>query len=134
MKYYFKILFISTFFILSCNELENQNISNIDFVPVDSNILLNINDLTSTNEILKSNPVISKFYSEKDLIASKINDLTIDKSKNGILSLSPFGKDQTAYTFIGKIEINDSIFDNYIFDHTYQNYDIYNKGNDKKCL
>ena len=52
MKYYFKILFISTFFILSCNELENQNISNIDFVPFDSNILLNINDLTSTNEIL----------------------------------------------------------------------------------
>ena len=134
MKYYFKILFISTFFILSCNELENQNISNIDFVPFDSNILLNINDLTSTNEILKLNPVISKFYSEKDLIASKINDLTIDKSKNGILSLSPFGKDQTAYTFIGKVDINDSIFDNYIFDHTYQNYDIYNKGNDKKMF
>jgi len=127
MKTFLKLFFITVLFFLSCNNIDQENISGINFIPVDSHTILNINDLEATKNIFKLNPLMSSIYSKTDIISSKLNDLTSKESNNGILSLSPYGKDQLAYTFISKIEINDSIFYNDVFDHTYQKFDIYKR-------
>ena len=127
MKTFLKLFSLALVFFYSCNTVDLENISGIDFIPTESHTILNINDLDTTKEIFQSNPLIPNIYSESEIISSRLNDLTIRESKNGILSLSPYGKDQVAYTFVSKIVVNDSIFQNEKFDHIYQNNNIYSR-------
>ena len=63
-----------------------------------------------------------------------MNLLSNSFTKKGVLSLSPFSKDETAYTFISRVELSDSIFNNDDFNRTYQNFDIYSKKNINKTI
>ena len=112
MKTFFKLFSLALVFFYSCNNVDLENISGIDFIPTESYTILNINDLDTTKEIFQSNPLIPNIYSELEIISSRLNDLTVRESKNGVLSLSSYGKDQVAYTFVSKIVVNDSIFQN----------------------
>ena len=58
MKTFFKLFSLALVFFYSCNNVDLENISGIDFIPTESYTILNINDLDTTKEIFQSNPLI----------------------------------------------------------------------------
>ena len=80
MKTFFKLFSLALVFFYSCNNVDLENISGIDFIPSESYTILNINDLDTTKEIFQSNPLIPNIYSELEIISSLIQnkkDMTI---------------------------------------------------------
>ena len=59
MKFSIKIVLL-TFLLISasCSKIDNENISELDFIPVESIKLVNINDLDNTKNILKKSATI----------------------------------------------------------------------------
>ena len=80
MKTFLKLFFTTVLFFLSCNNIDQENISGINFIPIDSHTILNINDLEATKNIFKLNPLMSSIYTNTDIISSKLNDLTSKES------------------------------------------------------
>ena len=56
-----KTLFLFTLLALfnSCSEINNNNISSLNYLPAESELILNINDLKNTKEILLKNKNLS---------------------------------------------------------------------------
>ena len=44
------------------SKIENSNISELDFIPLESVKIININDLSITKNILEKNQLISNLY------------------------------------------------------------------------
>ncbi len=42
MKTFLKLFFTTILFFLSCNNIDQENISGINFIPIDSHTILNI--------------------------------------------------------------------------------------------
>ena len=61
MKTFFKLFALALVFFYSCNKVDLENISGIDFIPTESYTILNINDLDTTKEIFQSNPPYPKY-------------------------------------------------------------------------
>ena len=57
-----KILFVFLLITASCSKIENSNISELDFIPLESYKIININDLSVTKNILENNQLISNLY------------------------------------------------------------------------
>ena len=123
------ILFLFLLITASCSKIENSNISELDFIPLESDKIININDLSVTKNILEKNQLISNLYPNSKVVYNNLNLLSNSFTKKGVLSLSPFSKNETAYTFISRVELGDSIFNNDDFNRTYQNFDIYSNKN-----
>ena len=123
------ILFLFLLITASCSKIENSNISELDFIPLESDKIININDLSVTKNILEKNQLISNLYPNSKVVYNYLNLLSNSFTKKGVLSLSPFSKNETAYTFISRVELSDSIFNNDEFNKTYQNFDIYSNKN-----
>ena len=98
-------------------------------MPSDSSIIININDIDTTRKILNENLLVNAIYPTYKSITKKLSILVDDKIKNGILSVSPYGKDDLAYTFISKIDLNDSLFNDLNKLQKYQNFNIYSNDN-----
>ena len=47
------ILFVFLLITASCSKIENSNISELDFIPLESVKIININDLSVTKNILE---------------------------------------------------------------------------------
>ena len=106
------IFFLFLVITASCSKIENSNISELDFIPLESVKIININDLSVTKNILEKNQLISNLYPNSKVVYNNLNLLSNSFTKKGVLSLSPFSKDETAYTFISRVELSDSIFNN----------------------
>ncbi len=125
MKRLILIFIISTSF-YSCSDKKNNTVSAFSFIPVESKVILNINDLINTKEILSQNENLTKISSLKNEILDQLISLSnINSSNNGILSLSSFGKDQIAYTYIRETNSQDSILISDIIKGSYQNNKIF---------
>ena len=77
----------------SCSKIENSNISELDFIPLESDKIININDLSVTKNILEKNQLISNLYPNSKVVYNNLNLLSNSFTKKGVLSLSPFSKD-----------------------------------------
>ena len=130
MKFISKFFLSFLFLIYSCSSDQETLISGLDLLPSDSSIIININDIDTTRKILNENLLINAIYPKYKSITKKLNILVDDKIKNGILSVSPYGKDDLAYTFVSKIDLNDSLFNDLNKLQKYQNVNIY--SDDKK--
>jgi hypothetical protein len=87
---------------------------------------LNINDLNNTKEILSKNKNLSSISISKSKILAHLNSLSNEYSNNsGLLSLTSFGKNQTAYTYIREVNFQDSISKSDIIKGEYQNNKIF---------
>jgi len=128
------ILFVFLLITVTCSKIENSNISELDFIPLESVKIININDLSVTKNILENNQLISNLYPNSKIVYNNLNLLSNSFTKKGVLSLSPFSKGETAYTFISRVELSDSIFNNDDFNRNYQNFDIYSKKNINKTI
>ncbi len=129
MKFISKLFLSFLFLIYSCSSNQETLISGLDLLPSDSSIIININDIDTTRKILNENLLVNAIYPMYKSITKKLSILVDDKIKNGILSVSPYGKDDLAYTFISKIDLNDSLFNDLNKLQKYQNFNIYSNDN-----
>ena len=129
MKFIGKFFLTFLFLIYSCSSNQETLISGLDLLPSDSSIIININDIDTTRKILNENLLVNAIYPKYKSITKKLSILVDDKIKNGILSVSPYGKDDLAYTFISKIDLNDSLFNDLNKLQKYQNVNIYSNDN-----
>lgn len=123
-----KTIFLYTLLALfnSCSDINNKNISSLNYLPAESELILNINDLNNTKEILSKNKNLSSISISKSKILAQLNSLSNEYSNNsGLLSLTSFGKNQTAYTYIREVNFKDSISKSDIIKGEYQNNKIY---------
>ena len=121
-------LFLFTLLALfnSCSDINNKNISSLNYLPAESELILNINDLKNTKEILLKNENLSSISISKSKILAQLNSLSNEYSNNsGLLSLTSFGKNQTAYTYIRETNFQDSISKSDIIKGEYQNNKIF---------
>jgi hypothetical protein len=123
-----KIIFLFSLLVLfnSCSDINNKNISSLNYLPAESELILNINDLNNTKEILSKNKNLSSISISKSKILAQLNSLSNEYSNNsGLLSLTSFGKNQTAYTYIREVNFQDSISKSDIIKGEYQNNKIF---------
>ena len=123
-----KIIFLFTLLALlnSCSGINNKDVSSLNFLPIDSELILNINDLINTKEILSKNKNLSNISFSKSKVLDQLNSLSNEYSNNsGLLSLTPFGKNQTAYTYIREVNFQDSILKTDLIKGEYQNNKIF---------
>ena len=122
----FKLLLLASLLVYSCNNSDNEFISLYSFLPEDSSVIVNINNLNNTKEILDNNELLPSVLSSTHEISAQLNLLSKKKSdKNGILSLSSFGKDEIAFTYIRKSNSFDSIQENDLLKNTYLKSEIF---------
>ena len=123
-----KIIFLFTLLTLfnSCSDINNKNISSLNYLPPESELILNINDLNNTKEILLKNKKLSSISISKSKILTQLNLLSNEYSNSsGLLSLTSFGKNQTAYTYIREVNSRDSISKSDLIKSEYQNSKIF---------
>jgi len=123
-----KIIFLFSLLVLfnSCSDINNKNISSLNYLPAESELILNINDLNNTKEILSKNKKLNSISIAKSKILAQLNSLSNEYSNNsGLLSLTSFGKNQTAYTYIREVNFQDSISKSDIIKGEYQNNKIF---------
>ena len=122
----FKLFLLASLLVYSCNNSENEFTSLYSFLPEDSSVIVNINNLNNTKEILDNNELLPSVLSSTHEISAQLNLLSKKKSdKNGILSLSSFGKDDIAFTYIRKSNSFDSIQEDDILKNTYLKSEIF---------
>jgi hypothetical protein len=68
-----KIIFLFTLLALfnSCSDINNKNISSLNYLPPESELILNINDLNNTKEILSKNKNLSNISISKSKILAQ---------------------------------------------------------------
>jgi hypothetical protein len=123
-----KIIFPFTLLALfnSCSDINNKNISSLNYLPAESELILNINDLNNTKEILLKNKNLSSISISKSKILTQLNSLSNEYSNSsGLLSITSFGKNQTAYTYIREVNFRDSISKSDFTKAEYQNNKIF---------
>ena len=126
MKNQLKFLFFILLMFCSCSNIDNRTSSSLSFVPADSDIIININDINNTKEFLSRNKTFSDIISSKKLILNQLNNLSsINSVSEGIFTLSSFGKNQIAYTYIRKTNSKDSISLNDIVKGEYQKNKVF---------
>ncbi|MDA9595922.1 hypothetical protein N9R90_02030 [Flavobacteriaceae bacterium] len=120
------LIFITSVLFFSCSDINNKDISPFNFLPPESEVILNINNLNNTKEILSKNKNLSNISSSKNKILNQLNSLSKKNSNNsGLLSLTPFGKNQIAYTYIRETNTQDSISKSDIEKGEYQKNKIF---------
>jgi len=132
-----KIIFHFTLLALfnSCSDINNKNISSLNYLPAESELILNINDLNNTKEILLKNKNLSSISISKSKILTQLNSLSNEYSNSsGLLSLTSFGKNQTAYTYIREVNSRDSISKSDLIKSEYQNSKIFIDTSDTKDI
>jgi len=122
----FKLFFFASLLICSCSKSDNETISLFKFLPGDSEVIININDLSNTKEILTNNKLLPFIISSTKEISSKLNLLSNKNSeREGLLSLSTYGKNEIAFTYIRKSNSFDTILENDTLKNNYQKNEIF---------
>ena len=120
-----RFILIITVLFFSCSDVNNE-ISSLNFLPTDSEVIININNLSNTKEILSKNKNLDNISTSKSKIANQLNLLSNKNSSNsGLFSLTSFGKNQIAYTYIRETNSQDSIFKSDIEKGEYQKNKIF---------
>ncbi len=132
----FKILFLSSLLIYSCTNYEDETISLFNFLPSDSKVIININDLDNTKDILNNNVVLPILLSSSKEISDQLNLLSnINSERQGLLTLSTYGKNEVAFTYIRKSNSFDTISENDTLKNKYQKSELFfQKINDKELF
>ena len=122
----FKLLFLSSLLIYSCTNYEDETISLFNFLPSDSKVIVNINDLNNTKDILNNNNVLPILLSTSKEISNQLDLLSNKNSeREGLFSLSTYGKNEIAFTYIRKSNSFDTISEVDTLKTKYQKSEIF---------
>ena len=72
----FKLLLLASLLVYSCNNSDNEFISLYSFLPEDSSVIVNINNLNNTKEILDNNELLPSVLSSTHEISAQLNLLS----------------------------------------------------------
>jgi len=89
--------------VLACSTTIKKSNTFIDYIPKDAQVIIKINDLEQTKNLLRDNDFIKK--NRKLDFFSYFRDLPVlnqAKTLKGILCFSPIGKNDFEYTYISK--------------------------------
>jgi len=82
----FKLFFLASLLIYSCTNSDNESISLFDFLPADSRLIIDINDLNNTKEILNNNKLLPIVLSTSKEISNQLSILSNPNSeREGLL-------------------------------------------------
>ena len=122
----FKLFFIASFLIYSCSNSDNETISLFNFLPSDSRLVISVNDLNNTKDILKENKLLPVVLSKSKEISTQLNLLSNKNSdREGLLSLSSYGKNEVAFTYIRKSNSFDTISEGDSLKNKYQKSELF---------
>ncbi len=99
------VVFLFACFTISCNNETKESNALIDHIPIDSQVVIKINNLEEAssklrdNNFIKNNKQIAFFDYFKDV--SVLNETSKQK---GLLCFSPRGKNDFDYTYISKLD------------------------------
>ncbi|WP_299443351.1 ribonuclease HII [uncultured Aquimarina sp.] len=100
------VILISTI-VLACNTTTEKPNTLIDYIPKDAQVILKINDLEQTKNMLRDNDFLKKnndleffTYFKALPILDQINQ------PKGLLCFSPIGKNDFEYTYISKFDLS----------------------------
>ena len=77
----FKLFLLASLLIFSCNSSDNESISLYNFLPNESSVIININDLNNTKEILNKNKILPIVLSSTKEISTQLNLLSNKNSE-----------------------------------------------------
>ena len=121
-----RLFYLSLLLIYSCNNHYNETISLFDFLPSDSKVVVSINDLNNTKEILSNNKLIPIVLSISKEISEQLSLLSNkDSEREGLLSLSTYGKNEIAFTYIRKANSFDTISEGDSLRNKYQKSELF---------
>ena len=122
----FKLFFLASFLIYSCSNSNNETISLFNFLPSDSRVVISVNNLNNTKDILKNNKLLPIVFSKSKEISNQLNLLSNKNSdRQGLLSLSNYGKNEIAYTYIRKSNSFDTISESDSLKNKYQKSELF---------
>ena len=122
----FKLFFLVVLSIYSCTNSDKEAISLFNFLPSDSNVIISINDLNNTKEILNNNKLLPIVLSTSKEISNQLGLLSNNNSdRKGLFSLSTYGKKEIAFTYIRKSNSFDTISEGDILKNKYQKSEIF---------
>jgi len=129
----FKLFFLGSLLIYSCSNSNDETISLFNFLPSDSMVVISINDLNNTKDILKNNELLPIVLSKSKEISNQLNLLSNKNSeREGLLSLSTYGKNDIAYTYIRKSNSFDTISKGDSLKNKYLKSELFSKKIDGK--
>ena len=122
----FKLFLLTSLLIYSCTGSEKEAISLFNFLPTDSTVIININDLNNTKEILNNNKLLPIVSPLSKIISNQLSLLSNNNSeREGLLSLSTYGKNEIAYTYIRRSNSFDTISEVDTLKNKYQKSEIF---------
>ena len=122
----FKLFFLVALLIHSCTNSDKEAISLFNFLPSDSNVIISINDLNNTKEILNNNKLLPIVLSTSKEISNQLGLLSNNNSdRKGLFSLSTYGKNEIAFTYIRKSNSFDTISEGDTLKNKYQKSEIF---------
>ena len=122
----FRLFFLLLLLIYSCTNSDKEDISLFKFLPTDSKVIININDLNNTKEILNNNMLLPIVLSTSKEISNHLNLLSNNNSdRKGLFSLSTYGKNEIAFTYIRKSNSIDTISAGDTLKNKYQKSQIF---------
>ena len=122
----FKLFFLVALLVHSCTNYNKEAISLFNFLPTDSKVIISINDLNNTKEILNKNGLLPVVLSTSKEISNQLNLLSNNNSdRKGLFSLSTYGKNEIAFTYIRKSNSFDTISEGDTLKNKYQKSEIF---------
>jgi len=116
LKFILLLLYLTIFqFFSSCSELVNEKISYFDWIPQETNLVIQINNNNKFNNELKNNKILSFIKNLNPEISKSISDiLPNERSEKYLIFLSNIGKEKIGFTYLGKSGVvkNDSLVEN----------------------
>mgnify|MGYP001208620808 FL=1 len=122
----FKLFFLTVLLIYSCTNSDKEAISLFNFLPNDSKVIISINDLGNTKEILNKNKLLPVVLSTSKEISNQLGLLSNNNSdRKGLFSLSTYGKNEIAFTYIRKSNSFDTISEVDTLKNKYEKSEIF---------
>ena len=82
----FKLFLLASLLVYSCNNSDNEFIFYSFFAQMYSSVIININNLNNTKEILDNNKLLPSVLSSTNEISAQLDLLSKKSDKNGIFS------------------------------------------------
>ncbi len=122
----FKLFFLTVLLIYSCTNSDKEAISLFNFLPTDSKVIISINDLGNTKEILNKNKLLPTVLSTSKEISNQLDLLSNNYSdRKGLFSLSTYGKNEISFTYIRKSNSFDTISEVDTLKNKYEKSEIF---------
>ncbi|MGB2085831.1 MAG: hypothetical protein ACPHUE_01825 [Flavobacteriaceae bacterium] len=96
----------------SCESVRENTTTLVDWVPQNTPLVFQINDLNELENALTNNPILKYFPENFPQLAKKMKRLNVNEQTPQIISLTNFGKNEKALSVVYKAAI-DSAFLNY---------------------